>query len=423
MIQIKQINCNGIPTDAQLQTANITEENVLIICNLNNDTNNLSNAESLYVTVKQGAAIKAVPLNSFLNFKQLNPAADNLDNQITPGIYTWMSPAAQDISARKYPNTGGSTMVVFPGNFSLNPGSNVAGYTCIQLAINYEDLGKCAFRGRTSTKWTDWRNVATLNSTGVLPISLGGTNAINGETALTNLGLTNSDGHILGSFAQTQDSYEVNETTKVLINESDTGSIIKTAFRNIITRIKKLGFASKGSSNSPVYFDADGEPQVCSGPLDISITGNAATATTAQTANTATTATSAETATTAQTATSAETANIANVAHNAATANTATTATKLGTATVGSASKPVYLDAGTPKACNVFLDVGITGNAATATTATTATKLGTGIVGATNQLIYLDGGTPTQGIQILAGTSTPPTDSDIPNGSIYIKYN
>lgn len=423
MIQIKQINCNGIPTGTQLQAANITEENVLIICNLNNDTNNLSDAESLYITVKQGAAIKAVPLNSFLNFKELDPTVDNLDNQITPGIYTWMAPAAQDISARKYPNTGGSTMVVFPGSFSLNPGSNVAGYTCIQLAINYEDLGKCAFRGRTSTKWTDWRNVATLNNTGVLPISLGGTNATNGKTALTNLGLTNSDGHILGAFAQTQDSYEVNETTKVLINESDTGSIIKTAFRNIITHIKKLGFASKGSSNSPVYFDTEGEPQVCSGPLDISITGNAATATTAQTANTATTANSATSAESAKTAETASKADSATFAYNANIADIATTAGKLGESTVGSASKPIYFDAGKPKACNAFLDVGITGNAATATTATTATKLGTGTVGATNQLIYLDGGTPTQGIQILAGTSTPPTDSNIPNGSIYIKYN
>lgn len=41
------------------------------------------------------------------------------------------------------------------------------------------------------------------------------------------------------------------------------------------------------------------------------------------------------------------------------------TASKLGTTTVGSSTKPVYLDAGTPKACGSSLGVSITGNAAT----------------------------------------------------------
>lgn len=77
-------------------------------------------------------------------------------------------------------------------------------------------------------------------------------------------------------------------------------------------------------------------------------------------------------------------------------AATATTATKLGTATVGGAAKPIYLNAGTATACSstigssttpVYMNAGtitacgnsltvsITGNAATATTATNATNI------------------------------------------------
>lgn len=51
-------------------------------------------------------------------------------------------------------------------------------------------------------------------------------------------------------------------------------------------------------------------------------------------------------------------------------AATATTATKLGSSTVGSTSLPIYLNAGTPAVCSSTLGVSITGNAATATNAT-----------------------------------------------------
>lgn len=43
---------------------------------------------------------------------------------------------------------------------------------------------------------------------------------------------------------------------------------------------------------------------------------------------------------------------------------TATTATKIGTSTVGSSTKPVYINSGTPTACNDTISVSITGNAA-----------------------------------------------------------
>lgn len=50
----------------------------------------------------------------------------------------------------------------------------------------------------------------------------------------------------------------------------------------------------------------------------------------------------------------------------------ATSATKIGTSTVGSSTKPVYINGGTPTACSDTISVSITGNAATATKATNA---------------------------------------------------
>nr|DAF35528.1 MAG TPA: Nuclear pore complex protein [Crassvirales sp.] len=82
--------------------------------------------------------------------------------------------------------------------------------------------------------------------------------------------------------------------------------------------------ATVGSSTVPVYMSS-GTITQCSTTLGVSITGNAATA---------------------------------------------TTATKLGSSTVGSTSLPIYLNAGTPAVCSSTLGVSITGNAATATNAT-----------------------------------------------------
>lgn len=94
--------------------------------------------------------------------------------------------------------------------------------------------------------------------------------------------------------------------------------------------------------------------------------------------------------------------------------------TKLGTSTVGSASKPIYWDEGEPKATSGTLDVSITGNAASATeaskatnadnasTAETAYKLGTADVGSPTLPIYLNKGVPTVGrggvVSVTGGT-------------------
>lgn len=83
--------------------------------------------------------------------------------------------------------------------------------------------------------------------------------------------------------------------------------------------------------------------------------------------------------------------------------------TKLGTSTVGSASKPIYWSNGEPKATSGTLGVSITGNAASATeaskainadnatTAATAEKLGTVDVGSEKQPIYIKAGKATIG--------------------------
>lgn len=71
-------------------------------------------------------------------------------------------------------------------------------------------------------------------------------------------------------------------------------------------------------------------------------------------------------------ATSAATADTATTATTATSATTAETANKVGTASVGSATLPVYINAGVPTATGTSLAVSITGNAATATKATTA---------------------------------------------------
>ena len=99
----------------------------------------------------------------------------------------------------------------------------------------------------------------------------------------------------------------------------------------------KVGDANVGSSTRPVYLKG-GTPKQCGNMLNVSISGNAATATNAQkaaeadhaaSANTAASATSAQTA---QTATSAERAVNATNAENAENANHATTADSATTA-------------------------------------------------------------------------------------------
>lgn len=91
---------------------------------------------------------------------------------------------------------------------------------------------------------------------------------------------------------------------------------------------------------------------------------------------------------------------------------------------IGSTAQPVYVNSdGVIEQCGTINKATNADKAINADKATTAEKLGIGNVGATNQLIYLNGGTPAGGIKILAGTQDPSKlSSDIPNGSIYIKY-
>lgn len=89
--------------------------------------------------------------------------------------------------------------------------------------------------------------------------------------------------------------------------------------------------------------------------------------------------------------------------------------TKLGTSTVGSATKPIYWNAGEPAETGTSLAVDITGNAASATEASNATtagsalsadvanKLGTATVGSASKPIYLNAGVPTAGETIGSG--------------------
>lgn len=61
-------------------------------------------------------------------------------------------------------------------------------------------------------------------------------------------------------------------------------------------------------------------------------------------------------------------------AEHAASADSAAQAVKVGDANVGSSTRPVYLDGGTPKQCGNTLNVSISGNAATATNAQKAAE-------------------------------------------------
>ena len=98
--------------------------------------------------------------------------------------------------------------------------------------------------------------------------------------------------------------------------------------------------------------------------------------------------------------------------------------TKVGTATKGSASLPIYLNAGVPTACtasSIFSSLAASGNNISitvagqnrtltvpyATNAGTATKLGTATVGSTSKPIYLNAGTATA-LSATVGSATKP---------------
>lgn len=168
-----------------------------------------------------------------------------------------------------------------------------------QIGQDYRD-GALFVRGKNSGTWTSWL-------------------AIPHSTAATVGSATKPIYMNAGAITACGDSLAVNIT----------GSAASATSANRLSNT-----AAIGSATLPVYFNASGVPVACNTTLGVSITGNAATAT------------------------------------------SATTATKLSnTSAIGSATKPVYFNAsGVPTACGDSLAVNITGTAASATSATTATK-------------------------------------------------
>lgn len=140
----------------------------------------------------------------------------------------------------------------------------------------------------------------------------------------------------------------------------------------------KIGTATVGASGLPVYISAGI-------PVSMAVVTSAANATNAATATNATSATSATNAT------------------NAASAGVAT---KIGTGTVGTSTKPVYISAGVPVSMAVVASAtnatsatsaGIATSATSAASAASAgiaTKLGTATVGTSTKPIYLSAGIP-----------------------------
>lgn len=173
-----------------------------------------------------------------------------------------------------------------------------------------------------------------------------------------------------------------------------------------------------GDTTKPVYFTADGVPAECGSSLAVDITGNAATATKANQWTTARAFTISGTAN----ANAASGVNVdgtgavalllpqtlsgfTSIAATTFTGNltgTADVANKLGTATKGSSTQPIYLNAGVPTACGDTLAVSITGNAATASNASHADKADD----ATNAATAVTAGKWTNNMTVKVGGAT-----------------
>ena len=197
------------------------------------------------------------------------------------------------------------------------------------------------------------------------------------------------------------------------------------------TTASKLGSSTVGSGTKPIYLSS-GSP-------------TASTSTVGSTSKpvylssgtlTECTSIAADSAAEADHATSADSATKATTADSATTATTATTATKLGSTTVGSSTKPIYLSSGTATASTstvgsstkpIYMSSGtLTASSSTvgsssapvylnsgtltqcsSITATTASKLGTSTVGSSTKPIYLSSGSPTASTSTVGDSSTP----------------
>ena len=166
-------------------------------------------------------------------------------------------------------------------------------------------------------------------------------------------------------------------------------SITSTTFvGNLTGKASALNLSKAvGSATLPVYFSADGVPVACNSTLGVSITGNAATATSAgKWTNGITLGINSAAGTTGVVvdgsgnknltvpATMTGFTSITSTTFVGNLTGTASVATKLGTANKGSDTKPIYLAAGVPTECGDSLAVSITGNAATASNASHAAK-------------------------------------------------
>ncbi len=167
-------------------------------------------------------------------------------------------------------------------------------------------------------------------------------------------------------------------------------SITSTTFvGNLTGKASALNLSKEvGSTTLPVYFQVDGTPAACNTELEVDITGNAATATSADkwtngiklginniagtTEGVVVNGSANKNLTIPATMTGFT--SITSTTFVGDLTGTADVATKLGTANKGSATKPIYLAAGVPTECGDSLDVNITGNAATASNASHASK-------------------------------------------------
>lgn len=129
-----------------------------------------------------------------------------------------------------------------------------------------------------------------------------------------------------------------------------------------------------GSETLPVYFSANGVPVPCGNSLAVSITGNAATATSAQTADSANTATNAEHANTADEADNATHANSADTANFANSCGNVDFATSSGTANYADAAGQANF-AESAGSADFATEAGAAGSATTATDSTNATNV------------------------------------------------
>lgn len=223
--------------------------------------------------------------------------------------------------------------------------------------------------GRTTSgniTWTSPTSNITYNTSDSSYASIGGINN-SGETGLYNLLI-----YLYGNKSDSQNSFVLTaENFNAIITEVQNivNGTTPVGSATLATKASKLSNTSAiGGSTTPVYFTSNGVPTACTSYANASVSqatkdgsGNTITST-YKTINSLKSKGNATTpvyfdsngnavACTAYANASvsyATTAGTATSATSATSATTATTATKLGSSNLGSATKPIYLAAGTP---------------------------------------------------------------------------